>query len=233
MIYWFKWGGVSCRDMGIRMQSMPEIVRPEERITHVTIPGRSGELTMTEGDNIFNSYIQSVPLIVYTESAARAAERWLQGENYVIFGGQADLKQKARVINAVTFKKSGRNSDWWSAEVQFYCEPLKEKVETEADIEVTESGTTVTNPGDVTSRPKILITGSGDITISAGGKTISLTGVESGMSVDSDTGWVLKNGQAQMGVYTGNFPELNPGDNTILFTGNVTKLTITPRWRYL
>ena len=233
MIYWFKWGNVSCRDMGIRLQNMPEIVRPEERVTHITIPGRSGELTMTEGENIFNSYIQTVPLIVYTESAVRAAERWLRGEDYVIFSGQEDLMQKARVINAVTFKKSGRNSDWWSAEVQFYCEPLKQKVTTEADIEVTESGTTITNPGDVTSRPLIVITGSGSITISAGGKSISLTDIVSGMAVDSDTGWVLKNGQAQMGVYTGNFPELKPGDNTILFTGDVSKLTITPRWRYL
>lgn len=233
MIYSFIWNGASCRAMGIRLQSMPEVIRPEERVNHIVIPGRAGELTQLEGEAVYNSYIQTIPIAVNTETAVRAAEAWLQGDGYVTFSGQPDLKQRARVINAVTFKKHSRNSDWWEAEVQFYCEPLKEAATTEADIEVTTSGATVTNPGDVDAKPRIEITGSGDITLQMGGNALVLYGVTSGMIVDSDTEWVLKNGAPQQGIYTGKFPVLKPGDNTVAFTGNVSKLTITPRWRYL
>lgn len=233
MIYSFIWNGTSCRAMGIRLQSMPEVIRPEERVNHIVIPGRAGELTQLEGEAVYNSYIQTIPIAVNTETAVRAAEAWLRGDGYVTFSGQPDLKQRARVINAVTFKKHSRNSDWWDAEVQFYCEPLKEAATTEADIEVTTSGATVTNPGDVDAKPRIEITGSGDITLQMGGNALVLYGVTSGMIVDSDTEWVLKNGVPQQGIYTGKFPVLKPGDNTVAFTGNVSKLTITPRWRYL
>ena len=233
MKYYFNWNGTSCGTKGIMLQSMPEIIRPEERVNHIIIPGRPGELTQLEGEYIYNSYIQTIPLIIYTESAVREAEQWLQGDGYVTFSCQPDLKQRARVINAVTFRKHSRNSNWWEGEIQFYCEPLKEAVTTEEDIEVTTSGATVTNPGDVDAKPRIEITGSGDITLQMGGSALILTGVTSGMVVDSDTEWVLKNGVPQQGVYTGKFPVLKPGDNTVAFTGSVTKLTITPRWRYL
>ena len=232
MIYSFEWNGVNSRDMGIRLQSMPEIIRPEERIQHVTIPGRAGELTMAEGADIYNSYIQTIPVAVYTEAAVKAAEAWLRGSGYVTFSGQPGLRQRARVINAVTFTKHGRNSHYWDGQVQFYCEPLKEANPPEADIVLTASGT-VNNPGDVTAFPKIVIAGTGDVTISAGGKSIALTGIQSGTIVDSETGWVMYNGAALTGVYTGNFPVLPAGESMVAITGSVTSITITPRWRYL
>ena len=233
MKYWFEWNGVDCRTKGIRLQSMPEIQRPEERVSHVVIPGRAGELTQTEGTDIYNSYIQTIPLIIDNAADVSAAEKWLRGDGYVTFSGQPTLKQRARVINAVTFTKHSKNSSWWEGQVQFYCDPLKEQV-TESEVEVTSSGTVVANPGDVESRPKITITGSGDVTIRIGSNSISITGSADGWMIDSDTQWVM-NAQSvpQMGVYTGNFPVMAPGNNTIQFTGSITKLTIQGRWRYL
>ena len=234
MHYSFTWNGVSSSARGIYLQSMPEIIRPEERVSHITIPGRSGELTQVEGTDIFNSYIQTIPIAVDSEANVRRAEKWLKGDGYVTFSGQPTLKQRARVINAVTFQKHARNSLFWDAQVQFYCEPLKQYATTEDDIEITSSGTQVNNPGDVNSRPKIVITGSGNITIRAGGKAIVLTGAETGWTVDSETEWVLDaNNVPLMGVYTGEFPQLQPGTHLVQFTGSVTKLKITPRWRFL
>ena len=232
MIYYFIWNGVNCRTKGIRLQAMQEIVKPEERVEHVTIPGRAGDLTVLEGDDIYESYIQTVDVVVMGAANVREAEKWLRGDGYITFSSQPTLKQRARVINAVNFKKHSRNSDCWDGQVQFYCQPLKELV-TSSDIEVTSSGTTVNNPGDVESRPKIMITGSGDITVRIGERALVLTGVESGWVIDSETEWVLDNGAPLPGVYTGEFPRFAPGDNAVQFTGSVTKLTIDGRWRYL
>ena len=61
---YFIWNGVSSADMDIVMNDRVPIVRPEERVNHITIPGRAGELTQVEGENIFNSYIQSVEISI-------------------------------------------------------------------------------------------------------------------------------------------------------------------------
>ena len=233
MAYAFIWNGVSSAAMGIRLRTMTDIVRPEERVEHVKVPGRSGELTQLEGEDVFNGYIQPVHISVVGHDKVRAVEKWLSGGGTVSFPAQPEYQQNARVMGAVVLRKISHNLDVWEGEVQFYCEPLKAAVTTEQDIEVTTSGATVTNPGDVDAKPRIEITGSGDITIQMGGNALVLTGVTTGMVIDSDTEWVLKNGVPQQGVYTGKFPVLKPGDNTVAFTGSVTKLTITPRWRYL
>ena len=230
--YYFEWNGVKSSTKGIRLQEMPRIIRPQERVEHVTIPGRTGELTMTEGDDIYESYIQTIPLIIDNAADVAAAEKWLRGEGYVTFSCQPTLKQKARVINSVEFKKHSKNSNWWEATVQFYCHPLKE-LKTTTDQEVTTSGTNVKNEGDTVSKPKITIAGSGNITLIAGGKTLILTGVTSGWVVDSEMEWVMSGGTPLPGVASGDFPVLNPGNNAMQFTGSVTKLTVEKRERYL
>ena len=231
MIYSFTWNGVNCRNKGIRLQSMPQIIRPEERVDHVTIPGRSGEMTLTEGEDIYNSYIQTIPLIVDNAADVKSAEKWLRGDGYVTFSCEPERKQKARVINAVTFEKHSKNSAWWEAEVQFYCDPIKYAVSEDA-IEVTTSGTAVNNPGDMRGYPKIAITGSGAVTIASGGATLTIPECVNGWVVDCENEWILAGNIPQVNACSGSFPVFNPGNNAVTFTG-ATKLTITPNWRYL
>ena len=230
--YYFEWNGVRSDTKGIRLQEMPKIIRPQERVEHVTIPGRTGELTVTEGDDIYESYIQTIPLIVDNAEDVAKVESWLRGNGYVTFSCQPTLWQAARVINSVEFKKHSKNSNWWEATVQFYCHPLK-ALKTATGQEVTSSGTNVKNNGDTVSKPKITITGSGNITLTAGGKTLVLMDASSGWVVDSEMEWVMSAGVPLPGVASGDFPVLNPGDNALLYTGNITKLIVDKRERYL
>lgn len=212
-------------------ERMP-IIRPEERVDHIVIPGRAGELTQTEGENIFNSYIQTVPLTVEGLENVQAAETWLRGGGYVTFDTQPDLQQKARVINAVTFKRHSKNANYYTGDVQFYCEPFKSLTD-EEDIEVTESGDTLTNPGTLPALPEIQIEGSGAVSISINGVTLIIPELTSGWTADCANKWICQNGVPQMNAWQGEFPEIPVGESTILYTGNVTAITITPHWRYL
>ena len=232
MKYSFTWNGVSSTSEGIRLREMPQIVRPEERVNHIVIPGRSGELTETEGTDIYNSYIQTVPIAVDSLAHVKDIEWWLRGDGYVSFCNESNRKQRARVINAVTFQKHSKNSSWYEAEVQFYCSPLKEQL-SESSVEITTSGGTITNPGDVESRPLITIIGSGDITIRINDRALVLEGVVSGWKVDSDLEWVIDGTTPLSGVCSGDFPRIRTGESAVQWTGNVTKLIILPRWRYL
>lgn len=230
--YWFKWKGTRSDAKNIILNEAPEIIKPEERIEHVTIPGRSGELTVTEGENIFQSYIQTISIAVKGAANVPAVEKWLTGSGKLTFSSQSGFEQNARVIGAAQLRKHSRGLDWWECDVQFYCEPVKSDVNGQ-NINVTSSGTTVSNPGDMTAYPLIEVIGSGAVTVTAGGNTLTIPNCTSGWVIDSENEWILSGNTPQGNVCSGKFPVLKAGNNTVQFTGSVTKLVITPRFRYL
>ena len=237
---YFIWNGMDCRSLGVKLSGPVPIVFPEERVQHVEIPGRDGDLTETEGadedDKIYNSYIQTASIMVQGGYRARDIKKWLSGSGEVTFHGEPDRKQKARVIGAITLNKHSRNLDWWVGEVQFYCQPLKQLL-TEAPVQITSSGSTVMNSGDKTSRPRIKATASGStMTITAGGKTLSITGLTSGNDyyIDSEIQEVTNADRSTLLTKdsVGEFPRLKPGSNTITGSG-WSKLVIERRERFL
>lgn len=230
--YWFKWNGVRSDNKHIVINEAPKIIRPEERIQHVTIPGRSGELTLTEGEDIYQSYIQTVGIAVDGASNVPTVENWLKGAGVLTMSSQSGMQQKARVIGAVQLQKHSRNLDWWEGDVQFYCEPVKYSV-SESPISVTVSGTSINNPGDMIAYPRIEITGSGAVTVKIGGRTLTIPECVTGWVIDSENEWILQGNTPQGNVCSGSFPVLAKGTNTITYTGSVTKLTVTPNIRYL
>ena len=236
---YFIWKNKDCRSMGVKLGGPVAIVRPEERVRHVEIPGRSGDLTETEGDDIYNSYIQTATILVHGGYRARNVFDWLRGSGYVTFSGEPDRKQAARIIGAVTLNKHSYNLDWWAGEVQFYCQPFKQLLN-EAKVTITSSGATVRNSGDVTCYPRITVNAvdaGQDITVTMGGKTlrINMTGMaDTGCIIDSETMMVTNYaGFANLTYLTsGEFPILAAGNNTVEIT-NVSSIVIQKRERYL
>lgn len=233
---YFIWKNEDCRSRGIRLSTPVPIVRPEERVKHVEIPGRSGDLTQLEGENIFNSYIQTASIIVPTWYNVREVYQWLRGSGFVTFHGEPDRKQEARVIGAITLNKQSHNLDWWVGEVQFYCQPLKQLLN-EASVTITSSGSSVTNAGDVACFPKITARSSATtMTITVGGKTLTITGLSANTEyvIDSEIMDVLNSTETSVltANSSGDFPILSPGANTITGSG-WNRLVIERRERFL
>lgn len=229
---YFIWNGVDCRSMGIIMRGPAPIIRPEERVNHVEIPGRSGDLTETQGENIYNSYIQTVSFAVRGGQRVRDVFRWLRGAGYVTFSGEPDRRQQARVIGAVTLNKHGYNLDYWEGECQIYCQPLKELLN-EPKVTITSAGT-VRNNGDVECAPLWKITATGNVTLSAGGNTITVTTGSGTIWIDSDTMEVWNSDRTALltANSAGDFPVLQPGANSVT-GGGWSRIEIEKRERYL
>lgn len=243
---YFIWKGIDCRNMGVTLRDALPIIRGEERVEHVTIPGRSGDLTQTEGERIFNSYIQTARISV--KGAQRVPEilGWLTGSGYLITGSEPHRQQQARVIGAVTLNPHSKNLDWWTGEAQFYCQPLKEAL---SETKVTKAlGENIINNGDVISRPYIKLTATEmggtivfQVTHSSGGSTwreeLTIPGISAGANVyiDSDTGIILNTHQnIVLNSYSsGTFPLLQPGENNYLGGSGWTTAEVTKRERYL
>ena len=239
---YFVWNDVDCRSMGVLTAGPAPIVWPEERVKHVTIPGLSGDLTEIEGDNVYNSYIQTVTIHVRGAYRAREIKRWLRGSGYVTFSGEPDKRQKARVIGAVTLNRHSRNLDWWSGEVQFYCYPLKEALAETWDA-VTASGQTIRNSGDVISRPVYKITLSDTtcvLTVAGDGlpddNSITVTDMVVGATlwIDTEALGVWNDDQTVLltRYSSGDFPLLAPGVNTVTGSG-WSRIEIAKRERFL
>ena len=239
---YFIWKGRDCRSMGVILQGPVSIVRPEERVNHVQIPGRSGDLTETEGPDVYNSYIQTASIAVRAGMRVREIYDWLRGSGYVTFSGEPDRKQPARIIGAITLDKHSHNLDWWSGEVQFYCQPLKGKLFPET-VTITASGSTVRNAGDVNCRPVYKVTASGSsLAITAAGdgtpeeNTITVTGLTGGdviwIDAESMEVWNANRTELITKDSSGEFPELSPGANTITGSG-WSSIEIEKRERFL
>lgn len=232
----FIWNGVDCRAMGMKLAGPVAIVRPEERIQHVEIPGRSGDLTETQGADVFNSYIQTASIMVHGGYRVREIYRWLKGAGFVTFSGEPDRKQPARIIGAITLNKQSRNLDWWVGEVQFYCKPFKQLLN-EQRVTIGSLGATVRNNGDVACMPMWRLTASGSSAVlTANGSTLTVTGLSSGtvIWIDSETMEVWNGGMTALLTKnsSGNFPTLAPGNNTISGSG-WSGIEIERRERYL
>ena len=241
---YFIFKGMDCRQMGIWLTGPMPIVRPEERVEHIQIPGRPGDLTRIEGEDIYNSYIQTAEIHVPQGIRVRDVYDWLRGEGYLTTSSEPDRRQKARVIGAITLDKVSKNLDIWRGTVQFYCQPLKELLW--ESVETITAAGTVVNHGDVIAKPRFKVTAASTgavvltVSHSAGGstasRTITITGVGNGSNVyiDSDIMEVLNTaGNVSMAPYSsGNFPVLWPGNNYISGS-NWSAVEIIKRERYL
>ena len=240
---YFIWNGIDSRAMGIISQGALPIIRPEERVQHIEIPGRSGDLTVTEGEDVYNSYIQTASIAVRGGYRVREIYRWLRGAGYVTFSAEPDRRQKARIIGAITLNRHSRNLDYWEGEVQFYCQPLKEKL-IEETMSFTYSGSTIIrNNGDVRCKPlfkiKATSTGfqfniTGDDVPADNVLRVYATTSGSIYWVDCETMEVWNEAKTQLLTKNadGNFPVLGKGVNHFL-ASTLSDVVITKRERFL
>lgn len=230
---YFIWNGTDSRSMGITTRRAAPLIRPEERVQHVSIPGRSGDLTEIEGEHIYNSYIQTVDFTVNTAAQVRSVFRWLRGEGYVTFSSDPDKEQEARIIGAVTLDKVSRNLDKWAGTVQFYCQPLKQRIYSIAET-LTAAGT-IRNNGDVASKPLIKLTPSDyDVELIVGDRTLAISGFMYPMLIDCDAQEISNLDRTVLGTEysSGDFPLLEMGNNEISGSG-WSKIEIYKNERFL
>ena len=230
---YFVWQGMDSRAMGVIVRHAAPLIRPEERIEHMMIPGLSGDLTTLQGTDIYNSYIQTVEISVRGAWRVREVFDWLRGSGKVTFSSDPDKQQDARVIGAVTLERVSRNLDSWAGSVQFYCQPLKEALVPKTVV-FTESGT-LTVEGDVQTLPRfVLTTSSANVTLAVNGKAFTISEASGTIVVDSYIREAVSgNGTTLLtGSTAGEFPVLDPGDNTISGAG-WSRLEVNPRERWL
>lgn len=227
---YFLFNNVDSRTKGVRVISYPPILRANLRATTVSIPGRAGELTQLEGTDIYEPYTRAMSIAVPATSL-QTALNWLRGSGTFVAGNESGYKYNVRLDAQLQVDK--HYPGMFSGPLQIRTEPFKRSTTAASDIEVTSSGTTVSNPGNVPAKPRITLTGSGAATVTIGGKTLTFTSLTTGTVVDLQNQWILVSGSPVAGAASGEFGSFPVGNSSVTFTGGITKVAIPQDWLYV
>lgn len=225
--------GTTASSKNVTVLKYPEIVKPTLRVETVKVPGRDGELTLS-GMPSYEAMVLECECMVPSVDKISAAAAWLTGRGDLVLGNDPTYAYDAQVIDEIRFEKILRGHAHRRFTVPFLCNPLKKAAATESNIELTAPGT-VNNIGHVPSRPLIKIEGSGNVVLAVGAYSLAVTDISTSILIDSDLGMATNAAGTVNESYkvSGAWPLLVVGNNAVGWTGTVSKVTITPRWRYL
>ena len=226
--------GIDSRDVGVVIEDMCDVHRPKRNVQTTQVPGRDGRLTQDEGT--YDTYTISAKINCFGAPLSDVYA-WLNGAGDLILGDEATRSIRASATAQIKNTRFRCDGCYDSLQVTFDCQPFRYHVGAQ-DVEITASPTTLINPGTCKSAPRIQVEGTGDVVLTIGTQIVEIEGLEDGIIIDSELGdcfnlteTALLNGKVTL--MDEDFPTLAPGANIISWTGDVTKITVTPRWRDL
>lgn len=119
-------GMIDSRELSIHIEHMPDIKRAPERIEKIVVPGRSGTLTKTEGENIYDSYPDAFDIVALDESKIQSIQRLLRGNGKIIFSNEPQYRYTVSITDGLSFNRFFRK--WRRATLSMEKQPFKEFV---------------------------------------------------------------------------------------------------------
>jgi phage-related protein len=238
MADWFDFAGVRSTSRGVYVQEYPPLTLPEERAKFEPVPGRSGNLTLLEGDAVYDDIALSVDCFMRDLSKLDQISAWLRGRGALVLGNMPDRYYDARCVNQIELSKILRGREHRTFAAVFRCKPFRYVYPAPASTVLVNGGSLV-NPGNVDAEPVITLTGSGDVTLTIGDKSVDIAlpstattiiiDVPAGFAYSAD-GTVNMTGLLSIDDWPLTIP---PGTSAVAWTGTVSSASILRNWRYV
>ncbi len=228
-----NWKGINSDTItGLIISELPPISKPKMKTTITKIDGRDGDIIEELG---YESYTKSIKVGLSKNYDIDEVIKYFTGSGDLIMSNEPDKVYKCQIIEKVDYNKLLR---FKTATVKFYTQPFKyKKDEPKAILNIDgETSMTVDNIGLEKSKPIIKLTGSGTVAIQLNGATVFnyiFPENETEVIIDSIQEEAYLNGFYKNRNMTGEFPILEVGENTISWSGNLTKIEIEPKSRWL
>lgn len=182
----FTFGGKdSFQDFGIYVASRPHIPSPERRVTYIDVPGMDSRLHRDEGT--YGDITLSVECSFLGDPVPKisAVKGWLlgAGEADLVFSHIPGRKYLAQVVNSIDFEIVLKITSHFV--IVFNCQPFQYATENTPIVMTNGSGYVLSNPGTVKSLPNIKITGSGAGALTVNGHSVSFSGIDESVILDS------------------------------------------------
>ena len=202
--------------------------RADEQVELIEIEGRSG--TLVDRYGTYRSYERELQLANIKEENVAGINKWLSGRGILRTSVDPHGYFYADVIGELTREWIGCQSHYIAS--TFLVEPYFYLDAGVLPIKIT-AQKSLMNIGTDTAEPLIKVYGTGNGQVLINEQVIPLTGIEQHLTIDTKLQIVHKDGLPAGRKMSGPFPVLGEGQNLISFTGGITKLSLTPRWREL
>lgn len=226
--------GHSSDEYFCHIEHKPDIPVPEAKYEEYEVPGRNGKLHADLGyyDNVTVTYQLYFHGRNPTAEDARTIKKWLAGtpgthqlsDGYDPAFFYLAIAKPGSISNL--FDKYGRLS------VEFDCDPRHFSVVGYQAMQM-QSGQTLLNPLDHVALPWLEITGNGsEGRVTVNGVDFAVGTVANKTLYCDCENWdtYLTGGTNANARVGGTWPSLQPGENTISWSGGVTGVKLTPRW---
>lgn len=223
-----KLDGIDTREYGIyAVDPLPPVIAPARRIVKsVPVLGRSGNLTYSDG--AYDEYERTATLYFDGLDPQLAIDA-LSNPQAVTYSNEPDKVYLCRRSSSISFDRLCRKRFKFSYTLT--VNPLKRQIDPSAYS--VGSGLTLINPGNEIAYPSFDILGTGTLVLTVGGKTVTVTGVSSGLTIEGAD--IFKaydaNGSADNRM-TGEFPSIAAGSAAAIQFSGVASVAMRPNWRW-
>lgn len=216
------------RDTRIAIAFRPVIPSAEQIVTSYEVEGRHGSLNKlgaykdVEFDLVFN-----VLGTDNVKSRLRRFKGFLLGKKTIRFSDD-DVYREIKSIKVGDIENQVEKYGKFT--IRFRCGPFEHAI---VDAYSITNNSKEYNFGTYYSQPKFTIYGTGNIELITNGNRLIISNVSEYIEIDSLARTYRKGINNISEQTTGKFPILEVGQNTISWTGSVSKVILEPRWRYV
>lgn len=233
MINYLTFAGRSTNEFGIWISGEGTYGAPERNVQTQEVAGRNGNLLFDMGN--FRNITLKYPAAIKTDMPSRIRDflnfagsqvgyQRLEDTYHPYEYRMARFQSKLSIDSAGYMNRSGKFT------LEFDCKPQRFLKSGEDSIDFTGSGI-LYNRTEFEAKPLLRVFGSGAGSVGIGSQTITISSISEYVDIDCEImdaykGAVNCNGNVS---FTDDIV-LKPGNNNIAKSGNISKVTIIPRW---
>ena len=222
----------SSADCRIQVAHPPGYAYPERDYTITHIPGRNGDIIQDNGcyKNVERTYEVSfdAPNEDFA-TYANAVSAWLHSTT-----GYARLEDsyEPNYYRMATYQESNIFENLYNqagtATIVFECKPQR-FLETGDNTITIQNSLTIMNPTGFEAYPLFKVTGTSGV-LTVNGNSITFSSIDDFVMLDCELQDAYKENINKNSIISGTFPVLQTGSNTISWTGDISSVTMKPRW---
>ena len=232
---YFTINGKPCTEYGVQVSVGGALSSPSRDITYHQIPGRNGDLV--EDNGRFNNLTYTYRCLLRGNDSKDFREKlagfrkWIGsyvGYQRIEDTYSPDEYRMGIVSSSLIPEMVGAGVIAAEFDVTVNAKPQRFLKAGENAITVT-SGQVLHNEG-YAAKPMITVYGSGSGTLTVGAYSMTISAIDGYVTLDCEAQDAYKGTVNKNTTVSTTFPVLEPGNNTISWSGGITSVVIIPRW---
>lgn len=225
----------NCRDIDLKLYAMhrPSIPCPERKIEETEILGRDGTLIKDYGT--YNNIEIEVEYNFIDRkdfnNKNRLIRKWINNieDNKLVFSDNADYYYKVKYCKLDVIERTYKSYGTFT--LTFICEPFQYVIDN--NIIAIKNGQTIMNEG-YTCKPTYKLSGEGLVKLKINNNEEVSIQLGQETTIDTELMLCYRAKEQNNTIMAGEYKDLyldGYSNNTISWTGNITRLEITPNYR--